>query len=174
MMKMNIKVDMGYSELALPTSQVKQLDLGYIDTVQVSSSTDNNIPIDRHGPVLIYWDGQVYEATAYSMPSLDAARVGLKPLISMKPDFNWRKSSLKRSILSFPSKRYYIDCNDINKVIGAEDKIEYFDREHDVKICITNEGGSKVWLIISANRFDIDIDQVARTVADFAPSLKSV
>jgi predicted aspartyl protease len=174
MVTMKIKVDTGCNELALPTSLVKQLKLDYIDTVQVLSSTDNNIPIDRHGPVLIYWDGQVYKAMTYSMPSLDSALLGLKPLLVMRPDFDWEKNSLKRSILSFPSKRYYINFDDIYKVIGSDDKIKYFDKEHGVKINVTNEGGSKMLLIICANRFDINIDEVAKTISHFALSLRSV
>jgi hypothetical protein len=122
--------------------------------------------------VLIFWDGQVYEATAYKMPLLDSALLGLKPLLAMKPDFDWHNNSLKRSILSFPSKRYYIDFDDIRKVIGSEDKINYFSKEHDVKIQLTNEGGSKMLLIVCANRLDINIDQVAQTIQHFAPSLK--
>jgi clan AA aspartic protease len=174
MVTMKIKVDTGCSGLALPTALVKQLNLDYVDTVKVSSTTDNNVLIDRHGPVLIYWDGQVYKAMAYSMPSLDSALLGLKPLLVMKPDFDWDKRSLKRSILSFPSKRYYINFDEIFKVIGSDDKIKYFDQEHGVKINVTNEGGSKMLRIICANRFDINIDQVAETIAHFAPSLRSI
>ena len=174
MVIMKIKVDTGCKELALPTSLVKQLKLGYVDTISVSSSTDNNIPIDRHGPVLIYWDGQVYEAMAYSMPSLDSALLGLLPLLSMKPDFDWYNYSLKRSIHSFPNKRYHINFGEIYKVIGLDDKVEYFSEEHDVKIHVTNEGGSKMLLIVCANRLDVNIDQAAQTIAHFAPSLKPV
>jgi hypothetical protein len=111
-----------------------------VDTVSVSSSTDNNISIDRHGPVLIYWEGLVYEAMAYSMPSLDSSLLGLLPLISMKPDFDWYNSTLRRSIHSFPSRRYYINFDEIYKVIGSDDKIEYFAKEHGVKIHVTNQG----------------------------------
>jgi len=174
MINMKIKVDTGCSELALPTSLVEQLKLKYVDTVQVSSSTDNNVRIDRHGRMLIFLDGQVYEATAYRMPSLDSALLGLKTLLAMKPDFDWHNNSLKCSILSFPSKRYYINFNDICKLIGPEDKIDYFSKEHDVKIQVTNEGGSKMLLIVCANRLDINIDQVAQTIQHFVPSLKPV
>ena len=78
MITMKIKVDTGCSELELPTSLVQQLKLDYVETVQVSSSTDNNVKIDRYGPVFIFWDGQVYEAMAYHMPSLDSALLGLR------------------------------------------------------------------------------------------------
>jgi clan AA aspartic protease len=173
MVTMKIKVDTGCTELALPTSLVKQLKLDYLDTVPVSSSTDNNVLVDRHGPVLIYWDGQIYKAMAYSMPSLDSPLLGLKPLLSMKPDFDWSTNSLKRSIISFPNKRYSIKFDEIYKVIGSDDKIQYFS-EQGVKIHVTNEGGNKMFLIICANRFDINIDQVAETISHMAPSLKPV
>ncbi len=100
MIHMPIKVDTGCRELALPKTLVEQLKLVYVDTVQVSSSTDNNVPIERYGPVIIYWDGLVYEATAYCMPSLDSALLGFRLFLTMKPDFDWHKTSLKRSILS--------------------------------------------------------------------------
>jgi predicted aspartyl protease len=45
MINMSIKVDTGCSELALPKSLVDKLNLDYVDTVQVSSSTDNNVLI---------------------------------------------------------------------------------------------------------------------------------
>jgi hypothetical protein len=105
MVTMKIKIHTGYSELALPISLVKQLKLDYVDTVQVSSSTDNNLPIDRNRPVLIYWDGQVYEVTAYSIPSFGTL-LGLEPLLSMKLDFDWHNNSQKRNICSFSNRRY--------------------------------------------------------------------
>jgi len=77
MVTMKIKIDTGCSELALPTSLVKQLNLDYFDTVKVSSSTNNNVSIDRHGPMLVYWDGQVFDTTAYHMPSRDSALLDL-------------------------------------------------------------------------------------------------
>jgi hypothetical protein len=92
----------------------------------------------------------------------------------MKPYFHWNKSSLKRGILSYTHKRYRINFNKIEKVIGSDDKVEYFAKEHGVKIHVTNEGGSKMLLIICAIRFDVDIDQVAKTVLHFVPSLKSI
>jgi predicted aspartyl protease len=174
MVTMEIKVDTGCTELALPTSLVNQLELRYVDTVSVSSSTDNNIPIDRHGPVLIYWNGQTYEGMAYSMPLLDSALLGLKPLMSMRPDFDWGKNSLQPSIFSFPNKKYSIKFDEIYKVIGSDDKIQYFAKEHGVKIQVTNEGSSKMFLIICANRLDTNIDQAAQTITHFAPSLKPV
>jgi hypothetical protein len=100
---MPIKVDTGCRELALPKTLVEQHKLVYADTVQVSSSTDSNVPIERYGPAIIYWDGHVFEATAYCMPSLDSALLGFRPLLTMKPDFDSHKTSLKSSILSSTS-----------------------------------------------------------------------
>jgi hypothetical protein len=97
---MPIKVDTGCRELALPKTLVEQLKLVYVDKVQVSSSTDSTVPTERYGPMIIYWDGHVFEAIAYCMPSLDSALLGLEPLLAMKPDFDWHKTSLKSSILS--------------------------------------------------------------------------
>jgi hypothetical protein len=108
------------------------------------------------------------------MPSLDAALLGLRPLYQLLPDFDWVNNSLKLSVFSFPQKRYHINFNEIDKVIGSDDKIEYFATEHQVKLQMTNEGGSKMVLIICANRLDVDIDRVAKTVAHFAPSLKPI
>jgi predicted aspartyl protease len=173
MVTMTIKVDTGCTELALPSPLVKQLKLNYFDSVLVSSSTDNKVLVDRHGPVLIYWDGQIHKALAFNMPSLDSPLLGLKPLLSMRPDFDWSTNSLKRSIYSFPNKRYSIKFDEIYKVIGSDDKIQYF-AEQGVKVLVTNEGGSKMFLIICANRFDINIDQVAETISHMAPSLKLV
>ncbi|CAF0919219.1 unnamed protein product [Didymodactylos carnosus] len=174
MINMMIKVDTGCSELALPKSLVEKLNLDYVDTVLVSSSTDNNVSIKRHGPVIICWNELIAEALAYCMPSLDAALLGVKPLYQFMPDFDRIKNSLKSSIYSFPHKQYHINFNEIDKIIGSDDKIEYFAKEHNVKIHITNEGGSKMVLIICANRLDVDIDQVAQAVAHFAPSLKPI
>ena len=74
----------------------------------------------------------------------------------------------------FPHRRFHINFNEVEKVIGSTDKIEYFEKEHNVKIQVTNEGGARMVLIICANRFDVDIDQVAETVAHFTPSLKLI
>jgi hypothetical protein len=67
----------------------------------------------------------------------------------MKPDFDWQNYSIKRSIISFPNKRYLINFDEVYKLIGTEDKIEYFLQGHGVKIYVTNEGGSKMFLIIT-------------------------
>jgi len=146
----------------------------HIDMVRVSFSIDNNVPIERYGLVLIYWNELIYEGKAYYMPPLDSILLGLKLLLTMKPDFHWNKSSLKHGILSYTHKRYRINFNKIEKVIGSDDAVEYFAKEHGVKIHVTNEGGSKMLLIICAIRLDVDIDQVAKTVLHFAPSLKSI
>ena len=52
-LRLSIKIDAGCRELALPKALVEQLHLVYSDTVNVSYSTDNNVPIDRFGPVII-------------------------------------------------------------------------------------------------------------------------
>jgi len=67
----------------------------------------------------------------------------------MKPDFDWQNYSIKRSIFSFPNKRYLINFDEVYKLIGKEDKIKYFLKEHGVKIYATNEGGIKMFLIIT-------------------------
>jgi len=171
---MKIKLDIGCSELALPKCMVQQLKLNYYDPVKVSSSTDNDIPIERYGPVIIHWDGIIYRGVTYCMPSLDSALLGLKPLYSMKPDIDWFTRSLKRSIFTLPFKRYQINFNDIEKVIGSDDKIDYFTKDHNVKIHLTNALGSKMLLTICAMRFDVDLDKVAETVSHFAPSLTPI
>jgi clan AA aspartic protease len=174
MINMSIKVDTGCSELALPKSLVDKLNLNYVDTVQVSSSTDNNVPINLYGMVIIYWEGLTTTARAYCMPSLDAPLLGLAPLYQFRPEFDWPNNSLKLSVFSFPQKRYHINFNEIDKVIGSDDKIEYFAKEHQVTLQMKNEGGSKMVLIICANRLDVNIDRVAETVSHFAPSLKPI
>ena len=78
---------------------------------------------------------------------------------------------LRRSILSFPYKRFYINLNEIEKVIG-DDNIKRFSDEYNVQIYLTNEGGSKMILTLSANRFDVDLDLVALAVTELAPSVK--
>lgn len=55
MVKMSIKVDTGCRDLALPESLVKRLNLKHSSNVDVSSSTDVNVPIGRYGPVLVFW-----------------------------------------------------------------------------------------------------------------------
>jgi hypothetical protein len=108
------------------------------------------------------------------MPSLDSALLGLKPLYSMKPDIDWFTRSLKRSIFTLPFKRYQINFNDIEKVIGTDEKIDYFTKDHNIKIHLTKEFGNKMLLTICAMRFDVDLDKVAETVSHFAPSLTPV
>jgi hypothetical protein len=93
------------------------------------------------------------------MPLLDTALLGLRPLLKMRPDFDWSNNSIKRSTLSYAQKWYHINFNEIDKVIGSDDKIEYFAKEHNVKIYVTNEGGSKMILIICADRLDVHTDQ---------------
>ena len=78
MIKMPIKVDTGCRDLALPESLVKRLNLTYVETVRASSSTDNQVPTDRYGTVLVFWEDIVCSTKAYCMPKLDSALLGLQ------------------------------------------------------------------------------------------------
>ena len=134
----------GWSELALSADLVQVLQLDYIGTVSLSSATSNNVPTSLHGSVLIYWEGLVVEANVFSIPSL------VTPLLVFRPDFNWVHDGI------------------------IQEKIEYFKRTHGVKICIKNEGGCKMILVVYAIRHDVNIDQVAKTISHFAPSLTPI
>ncbi len=81
--------------------------------------------------------------------------------------------SLKRSIFSSIHKRYYISFNDIEKVVGSDDKIEYFEKEFGVKIYPTNENGSKMILTICAIQLDVNIDDVVRAILYFCTRYKT-
>ncbi|UJR22275.1 hypothetical protein I4U23_025335 [Adineta vaga] len=147
-------------------------------------STDTNVSIERHGPMIIYWKGLIANAIAYSIASLDTSLLDMIPLIQFKPDIDWLHSNLTPSIFSFPQKQYHINFNETDKVIDSDDKIKYFAQEHtpvedlafltSVKIHVTNQGAGKMVLIICANRLDVDIDLVAQSVVQFAPSLKTI
>jgi hypothetical protein len=105
---------------------------------------------------------------------MNTALVNLKPLLEMKPAFDWFNNSLKRSILTYSQKRYHINFIELDKLIGSENKIEYYRKEHNVKIHATNKGSSKMLLIIYANRLDVNIGQVAQPDAHFALRLKPI
>ncbi|CAF1591380.1 unnamed protein product [Adineta ricciae] len=78
------------------------------------------------------------------------------------------------STLSFPYKRFYINSNEIEKVIVCDANIERFEDEYNVKIHLNNEEGSKTILILSAKRFEVDLDFIALAVAELAPSFKPI
>ncbi|CAF1171549.1 unnamed protein product [Adineta ricciae] len=145
-----ITVHTGCCELALTTSLVERLDLEYFDTVSVSSSTDNNDRIKRYGPVL---------------PSAGQREGAIAPL-----KFFCRPADdcFSLNLISIGTTTRY----DV-KVIGCDANIKRFEDEYNVKIHLTNEGSSKMIFILSAKRFDVDLDFVALAVTElninFAP-----
>ena len=92
----------------------------------------------------------------------------------MKPDFDCERKTVIPGLSSYPKKRFAINFDDQAKVVGSEEKIDYFRKEHGVRIDVRNEGGSQMILTICGLRWDIDIDQVAVVVSHFAPSLKQL
>ncbi|CAF1536022.1 unnamed protein product [Adineta ricciae] len=146
-----ITVHTGCCELALTTSLVERLDLEYFDTVSVSSSTDNNDRIKRYGPVL---------------PSAGQREGAIAPL-----KFFCRPADdcFSLNLISIGTTTRY----DV-KVIGCDANIKRFEDEYNVKIHLTNEGSSKMIFILSAKRFDVDLDFVALAVTELVPSLKPI
>ena len=118
----------------------------------------------------------VIEVVRIALFDLDTPLLGMRPSPIFKPDFNWEHTDtiLTRSIPSYPHKRYAIHFKDIEIVISDEQKIEYFRRTHGVKSFISNEGDSKMILVICAIRLDVKIDGVAETISYSAPSLKPI
>ncbi|CAF0960170.1 unnamed protein product [Adineta ricciae] len=108
------------------------------------------------------------------MPNLDSALLGLLPLRLMKPNFDWEKSCLRKGFTSYPFKKYSIGFNDIATVIGNDDKVKYFENEHNVRIHISNDYGHTMILTICALKHDVDIDLIGTIISYFAPSLKPV
>ncbi|UJR34237.1 hypothetical protein I4U23_021642 [Adineta vaga] len=116
MINLTIKIDTDCTELALTTALVEMLKLEYVDTVEVSSSTDNNVPINRYGPLVIFWKELIYDCNAYCMPSLDAPLLGLKPLLQFKPDFEWANNTVKlrsKMILTICASRLDVDIDSV-------------------------------------------------------------
>jgi hypothetical protein len=64
----------------------------------------------------------------------------------MKLNFDWNK----RGIISYLHKYYPISFKDIIEVMVSQEKIGYFEEEHDVRIPVINEGGNSMILIIFA------------------------
>lgn len=60
----------------------------------------------------------------------------------MKPEIDWKNTSLKQGIGAYQNKRFIIGPSDISKVIGSKEKSEYFLAEHNVRIHVSNEYGS--------------------------------
>ncbi|CAF1395046.1 unnamed protein product [Adineta ricciae] len=77
-------------------------------------------------------------------------------------------------LTSYPFKKYSIGFNDIATVIGNDDKVKYFEKDHNVRSHISNDYGHTMILTIYGLQHDVDIDLIGTIVSHFAPSLKPI
>lgn len=52
-------------------------------------------------------------------------------------------------------------------VIRSKEIVEYFQKEHDIRVNVTNEGNGPMVVIIYPLRSNVNIDRVTRIVAYF-------